>query len=244
MREQSALTVDRGLRHLLRSAQCICRRDLQLTPCQLPAELAKLEGTLDGKPLTLHSWRYRGSQSSTFTLAVLEVAQRLCSFTAIGLPTQGAPWPILGIDIIALRGTISLVALDLAPTDEAFWTAHCTALLAAIRAQVEDAVIPRKHPGFTHGVFSPLALIAGARMGGEAAVFTAADSLLSGTASILRSQQETSRSAAAQLRRDRWLDAEKRNRKEHNALEKMFGSAIATRYLDDFLFAVPEGATS
>lgn len=244
MHEASAIAVDHCLRRLLLSAQHTCRHDLQLAPCEFPAEFAKLEGWLDGKPVTLHSWRYGGAQFSTFTLAVLEVGQRLCSFTAVGLPAEGAPLPILGIDIIALRGAISLVALDLAPTDEAFWVAHCAQVLEGVLTDVKDAIVPRKRPSFTEGVFSPLAVIAGARSSCETVVIGAAEALLHGAASIVKSRREPSFSTAAQTRRELWLAAEKRNRKEHNALGKMFGAPIATRYLDQFLFAVSkEGAS-
>jgi len=38
-------------------------------------------------------------------------------------------------------------------------------------------------------------------------------------------------------KKERWLSAERQNRKEHNALARLFGPDLAGEYLERFLFA-------
>lgn len=239
-----APTLDDGLRRLLRCAR-ECAGRLGLRPTPVPGELARLEGSLDGTPegapLALHTQRYRGAGLDSLTVAALETPRGLCSLTVIGLPAAGAPLPVLGIDIIALRGTISLCALDLAPTDEAFWQERCAQVLGAVRAAAQESLVSRQRPRFADDTFSPLAIIAGVRPGREAAVLDAAALLLQRTAALLLDGPGPVRApaqlAASRQRLQRWLAAERQNRKEHNALARMFGPEAAARYLDKFLFA-------
>ncbi len=237
MSKESSLIIDQGIRCLLRSAEKSFVSETNLIPWEMPAGLSQLEGILDGNPLRLHTRRYRGTRLDSFTVAVLATDQQLCSFTAIGLPPPGAPWPVLGIDLIALRGAISLIAIDLAPTDLDFWERYCAPLLTELHTQVQDVVVRRKRPSFADSTFSPLALIAGVSVGKEEPVFIATETFLQQTMALLGRLPAFPYSRAAWMHRERWLTAEKQNRKEHNALERMFGSAVATRYLDEFLFA-------
>ena len=184
----------------------------------------------------MHTQRYRGAHLAPLTIAVLEQEQKLCSLTVIGLPRAGAPSPVLGIDLIALRGALSLVALDLAPLDTHFWSTHCSSILDAVHTLVAPALVPRKRPAFAADVFSPQALIGGTRVGQEETVFAAAELLLVRTAELLAQTSPATLCTKAEERLGRWLAAERHNRKEHNALSQMFGAAFATQYLDQFLF--------
>lgn len=255
--------LDEGLRRLLLCARQ-CADTLGLRPAPVPDDLAQLQGTLDGTrdgtPLCLRTERYSGQRLDSLTVAVLETPGGLCSLTVIGLPVAGAPFPILGIDLIALRGTISLCALDLAPLDEGFWQSRCAPVLCAVHAAAQESLVVRQRPRFAEDTFSPLALIAGVRPGREAAVFDAVELLLLRTVVLLTADPRSrpapehareyaqeharERQFAAQtsrLRRERWLLAERQNRKEHSALSRMFGPEAATRYLDGFLFANHHG---
>lgn len=236
MREEQSARLDAGLRRLWQKATTALVGRLALSPVALPKELAKAAGTLGGRDITMHTQRYRGAHLAPLTIAVLEQEEKLCSLTVIGLPSAGAPSSVLGIDLIALRGVLSLVALDLAPMDADFWSAHCSSILDAVHTLVAPALLPRKRPAFAADVFSPQALIGGARVGQEESIFAATELLLVRTAELLAQISPAVLSAGAAERLGRWLSAERHNRKEHNALSQMFGAAFATRYLDQFLF--------
>ena len=240
MNQEPVATLDQWLRRLLRRAELLLADGAE-PPAEIPPELRQIEGYFDDKPIRLLTWRLRSPYFASLTLAALEAEGRLCSLTVIGLPQPGAPWPVLGMDIIALRGSISLLAIDLAPTDWSFWKAHCEGVLHQVRAAAAPALVLRKRPDFTAEAFSPLALIAGVRSGQEAPALAAAELLLERIAEILRSAALPQFSPVARERQSRWLAAERRNRKEHNALERMFGPALATHYLDDFLFRTDPG---
>ena len=234
--QAQAATLDAGLRRLWQMATTELVGRLSLRRVALPPELAKAEGTIGGSSVTMHTQRYRGAQLAPLTIAVLEIEQKICSLTVIGLPSAGAPCPVLGIDLIALRGVLSLVALDLAPTDADFWTTHCSSILAAVQTLAAPALIARKRPEFAAEVFSAAALIGGTRVGQESHVFAAVELLLVRSAELFAQTRGVPFRPTASQRLDRWLAAERQNRKEHNALTQMFGAAFATQYLDQFLF--------
>ena len=235
--------IDGELRRLWELVADLVAPRLGLRPVALPPSLALTSGRLEGSVLTLRTQRYAGNGGAALTLAAIETAQgRLCTLTVLGIPPPGAGWPVLGIDLIALRGTLALVAVDLAPVDPTFWQLHCAPLLQALRTRTADSLVARKRPAFTVETFSPLAVIAGARAGSEAVVCAAIAQLLEETAALLSGQQAVvaSPSPSAQLARASWLAAEKQNRKEHDALSRIFGPRFASYYLDEFLFASPE----
>ena len=142
--------------------------------------------------------------------------------------------PIVGVDLIGLAGALSLVAVDLAPTDDAAWQTHAAAMLTALHASVESRVVPRRRPSFADEVFSPRALIAGVRRGAELAVLDAVASFVEHALGRWPAPLALApeRAAAASDRVDAWCRAELRNRREHDALTRLFGAAPATAYLD------------
>ena len=233
--------IDRELRQLWELVEDFVVPRLALRPVALPPWLALTSGQLEGSVLTLRTQRYAGAGGAALTLAAIESAPgRLCTLTVLGIPPPGVGWPVLGIDLIALRGTLALVAVDLAPIDPRFWQLHCAPLLQALRMRAADSLVARKRPAFTSETFSPLSVIAGARAGGEAAVCAAIAQLLKETAMLLCSEPTAAPSPSAQRARASWLAAEKQNRKEHDALSRIFGPRFASYYLDEFLFAPPE----
>lgn len=241
MKEGQAAILDAGLRRLWQKATTAFVGRLALRPVALPPELAEVAGTLAGTPVTMRTQRYRGAQLAALTVAVIEVEQRLCSLTVIGLPSAGTHCPVLGVDLIALRGTLALVALDLAPIGAEFWSARCSVILDAMHTLASPALLPRKRPDFTAEVFSDKALIGAARVGQEEAVFAAVELLLERSAELFAPSSAARVDPKAAQRLTRWLAAERQNRKEHNALAGMFGAAFATRYLEQFLFGATAG---
>lgn len=231
--------LDRNLRQLWELVQHLVVPRLGLRPLALPPELALASGELEGRRLTLRTQRYTGPGGAALTLAAIAGEDgRLCTLTVLGIPPLGAGWPVLGIDLIALRGTLALVAVDLAPLDQPFWQQYCAPLLQALQAQLPDLLVPRKRPGFAVETFSPLAAIAAARAGSETAVCAAIAELLQQTTALLAAAPTLA--PAAPAARARWLAAERQNRKEHDALSRIFGPRFAAYYLDEFLFAPPE----
>ncbi|HTN91863.1 MAG TPA: hypothetical protein VL242_49680, partial [Sorangium sp.] len=143
-------------------------------------------------------------------------------------------------DLVAFGGRLSLVALDLSPTDAAFWQEHARPLLEAAHARAAAKLAPRRPPAFAEGALSPLALIAGVRPGAEGAAFDAAAGLLDALRGLpaLDPARPGERGEAAFRRNLALRRAELSNRKEADVLAAMFGRAFADRYLREHLFRV------
>jgi hypothetical protein len=213
-----------------------------LSEVELPAQLAAHSGRLGSAPVRLLTRRLAGAGLGALTIAYMVTeAETLVSATVIGMPARGSLLPILGVDVIAIGGTLSLVALDLAPTDEASFADLAAPILRALHEQTGAALVARKRPPFTAGVFSDLALIAAARPGQEELVATATCQFLRDYARLLGNPRplaaDPARAAAADARRHSYCAAEIRNRKEHDALARLFGAEFARLYLEGFLFA-------
>lgn len=232
--------IDRGIRRLRQLTHTALVERLGLTETPIPQEFALAEGSIGASAVTMHTRRYGGAQLAPLTVAVLEVDGRLCSLTVIGLPPPGSRLPVLGLDLIALRGSLSLLAIDLSPTDPEFFTSSCAAILKMTELLAAPAIVPRKRPAFAETSFSSGAIIAGARAGQEETVFNAVEYFLEQTGALLRGYAPEDFLPDAAERRIRWLAAERQNRKEHNALAHMFGAPFAAQYLDQFLFGSPE----
>jgi hypothetical protein len=236
--------IDIGLRNVLSVAE-LAIAGAGLVRCIFPGELGALVGTHAGDPLRMHTRRWCGAGFSALTVATIgDASDLLRTVTIVGLPAAGDPGPILGVDLIGLGGALSLVAVDLAPTDEVTWQTDAAAALAELHAAVEPHVVQRRRPSFADEVFSPRALIAGVRRGAERTVLDAVARFVEhaiGPRSPSRAI-EPERAAAANDRVDAWCRAELRNRREHDALTRLFGAAPATAYLDMLFGAGARGA--
>jgi hypothetical protein len=235
---------ERGLRAVRAAAEALVVR-LGLRALAVPAELRRIDGTLRDRPVSLRMRRFTGEGRVVLTIAeVVEQGGALCAVTVIGMPADGSLAPVLGIDLVALGGSLSLIAVDLAPTDAAVWDAHAEPLLARLHHASEAAVVPRRWPGFAVEVFSRRALLAGARRGGEVAALDAVARFAVSLAPLYAGDEpdrvDPARAGAAAERRRGWCRAERRNRREHDALTRMFGAGPAAATLD-LLFPV-EGA--
>lgn len=234
---------------------------LPLQPVAIAPELALSHGVLRGTAVAMSTQRYSGPGFQSLTIARIadptefaqpgatpaDVSEQSAStLTVVGLPWPASGLPVFGMDLIALRGSLSLCAIDLAPTDHDTWQGHCAPLLQRLRDQTTDVVVPRRPPTFTEGTFSPLALIVAARSGGEATLFRAILQFIDDVAQLVETSCQPSRDRATPPALQtapaiaRWLAAERQNRKEHNALSQIFGEAFAQRYLHSFLFAPPD----
>ncbi len=206
--------------------------DMQALP--LPAGLGELRGALGEVEVRLTTTRHRGGGCESLTIARITGADGLLrSATLIGQPTPASLGPVLGVDLIGFGGALSLVAVDLAPTDACAWDARAAGLLHALHAAVAGLVVPRRWPGFAHEVFSPQALIAGVRRGDEAPVLAAIAAFVAEVPAVYaESVTDGERIAAALARSAAWRRAELANRREHDALARIFGPAVAGEYLD------------
>ncbi|WP_437738274.1 hypothetical protein [Sorangium sp. So ce1335] len=208
----------------------------------LPACMALTSGRLQGEPVQMRSRAFTGAGWESLTIAaVSDGAGAVRAATVCGLPARGALRPLLGVDLVALGGRLSLVALDLSPTDAAFWQEHARPLLEAVHAGAAAALVPRKLPDFARDTLSPLALIAGARPGAEGAAFAAAAGLLDALRGLpsLDPVRPGERGEAAFRRNLDLRRAELANRKEMEALAAMFGRPFAERYLREHLLRAP-----
>ena len=253
--------IDAALRAIVRAAEEAWIDGLGLKERTLPPAIARMPGRIGDQAVALVTRRFDGPGLESLTLAVIATdataatgmsggAERLCSVTAIALPAPGSLAPILGIDVIAVRGALSLVALDLAPTDAALFDAQAAPILRDVQHGCA-ALTARKRPAFAGDTFSDLAVIVAARPGQEPVVAAATAQLLRASAALFSAAgaphapaPDPARAAAASARSLAWRRAELGNRKEHDALARIFGAEPARRYAEDFLFADPAGPAS
>ena len=215
-------------------------QQLGLYPVAIPPEFAHAAGVIGEMPIVMETQRYAAPWLEHFTLAVLRDAHaQVLSVTVSAVP-HCCPLPILGLDYVAFRGMLSLVALDLCPTDQGFWQAYAAAPLAHIHLQAQG-LTARKVPTFTRGIFSPHAVFAAARPGQESVALDLAQQLLTLYLELPRMSLADSEQADLLAMTLRWRLAMRQNKKEQQALARIFGEDYAHRYLDDFLFAVPRG---
>lgn len=227
----SSTAIDAGLRSVLAAIEAWIGPGL--AACPLPAGLDALAGSHADAALRLDTRRWRGGGFSALTVATIrDVTGRLCSVTIIGLPAAGELGPIVGLDLIGLGGALSLIAVDLAPTDHDTWAACAVAPLTALHAAVAPHVVPRRWPSFAEEVFSPHALIAGVRRGAELEALCAVADFVARARPLATTAAEPERAAAASARVAAWCRAELQNRRENVALTRIFGADPAAAYLD------------
>ncbi|MGK3983715.1 hypothetical protein WME99_11805 [Sorangium sp. So ce136] len=239
---REALTdpIDRGMRGVLAAAFRLAGA-WGLARLPMPGSVAVASGRLRGEPVEMRSHAFAGAGWESLMIAALaDGAGALRVATVCGLPARGALRPLLGVDLVAFGGRLSLVALDLSPTDAAFWQEHARPLLEAVHARAAAKLALRRPPDFARGTLSPLALIAGARPGAEGAAFDAAAGLLDALRGLpaLDPARPGERGEAAFRRNLALRRAELSNRKEADVLAAMFGRAFADRYLREHLFRV------
>jgi hypothetical protein len=226
--------IDPGLRAVLAAAQRWIDA-AKLDPAPLPGRLGELQGALGEANLRLSTRRHVGGGLAALTVAAIRDDQgRQRSATLIGLPDPATLAPVLGVDLIGFGGALSLVAVDLSPTDDEAWAGRAAPLLARLHAAVGDHGVPRRWPAFAAEVFSSQALIVGARRGAEGPVLAAVADFVADVAAVFRGPvtSEPERVAAAAARVVAWRRAELANRREHDALARIFGPADAADYLE------------
>jgi hypothetical protein len=226
--------IDTGLCAVLAAAQGWIDA-ANLDRVALPGGLGELQGALGEATLQLSTRRHVGGGFAALTVASIRDDQgRLRSATLIGLPEPATLAPVLGVDLIGFGGALSLVAVDLSPTDDAAWAGQAAPLLARLHAAVGDHGVPRRWPAFAAEVFSSQALIVGVRRGAEEPVLAAVAEFVADVAAVFGEPRTTQpeRVAAVAARVVAWRRAELANRREHDALARIFGQAAAADYLE------------
>ena len=226
--------IDLGLRAVLAAAgRWVDAAGLERV--SLPGGLGELRGALGDASLRLLTRRHIGGGFASLTVAGIDDAgNELRSATLIGLPEPATLAPVLGVDLIGFGGALSLVAVDLSPTDDQAWAERAGPLLGELHAAVAGHVVARRWPAFAAEVFSSRALIAGVRRGEEAAVLAAVARFVAEVGEVFAGPPATDprRIAAAAARVVAWRRAELANRREHDALARIFGEAAAAAYLE------------
>ncbi len=219
--------ISRGLAALTEVAHTTLVARLNLRRVPVPSQLATLAGQFRGQSLTMQTQAFCGHGFSRLVLSTITGSDgAVKTFTLIGTPTPDLGLPVVGIDLIAMNRALSLVAVDLSPTDEQRWQNLAAPILQELHASVADRSVPRRWPAFARDVFSPLALICGAKRGEEPVLFAAISLMLERYANAI-AQQATpispARARVAEYRSHQWAAGERQNRREHDALTAIFG---------------------
>lgn len=210
---------------------------LGLAEVELPPALRRIEGSVRGLPVAMRVRRFAGGALAALTVAtIVDPDGRPLAVTLIGTPADGSLAPILGVDLVALAGSLSLVAVDLAPTDDEAWRA-AEPLLQRLHDATDGQIVARRWPEFALEVFSPRALLAGVHREHVSAVLAAVAGFVAELGPIYAdaASADPTRQTAARERGARWRLAERRNRREHDALTRLFGEP-STAALIDLLF--------
>ena len=104
-------------------------------------------------------------------------------------------------------------------------------------------MVPRRWPSFADDVFSPHALIAGVRRGAEPEALRAVADFIAHARPPATAAVEPGRAAAAAAKVAAWCQAELRNRRESEALTRIFGADTTAAYVDLLFGAGAVGAT-
>jgi hypothetical protein len=187
----------------------------------------------------MRSQRFVGGAWSQLVLAEIlgERSGRVLA-SVIGLPARGLGDSVLGVDLVAFGGKLSLAAVDLSPIEEAAWTAHSRPALERLHDASARLTVERTRPAFTHHTFSSLALVSAAKPGDDVALLSA---LARWLPQAMAGRGQTG-GEAAWATQQRWRESERSNRKEADGMARLFGSDFARRYVEDFLFPL-DGAT-
>jgi hypothetical protein len=231
-------SISTGLRALTDEVALQALTDWHLHETEVPAHFATAEGRVRDHGVRMVTRRFCGSRYRHVTVARIDDDQgQALSATVIALPQPTVPMPVICADLVAIGGELSLVAVDLAPTDPQTWQVMAAPLLEVLRQRVEGHIIERKRPSFTASAFSPKALIVAAKKGAEATVLHAVLTFFRSLSPVVNHVGgDGSSDHDAALRE--WVRVQLANRKEHDALSRIFGAAFTERYLGDFLFSL------
>ena len=190
----------------------------------------RIRGELAGEPVCLATVSFTASHMERCVWARLQTADdRGVTRTIVSVP-RGEGF-VLGMDIVAMKGRMSLFAIDLFGTTPALdERAHAT--LRAAKESLQG-FRERPLPEFAKGTFSSDAIVGSLSEGYESAAVPCVEQILAQAwSSIGRPDDDDAGLAKA----DAWLAGERANRGERNALARIFGAEIARTYLDQMVF--------
>lgn len=222
--------------HLVR--QRIVER-LALQPVPIDPDLGCAHGTFRGAPVSLETnvWRGQGVAMARFAVLEgpeLEIGNIMC------VPETDYVVPILGADIVAVRGRPIMIAADLSPVsrdlDEHLHQYERLRSALADRPQLPDA---GPLPEWAHELFSPYALYTRVDDTEFEPAFDTFGRLPDLFAEMIK-DAEPSPSAADSVRaaQQHYQLVHREDDKGLRLLAGMFGADWAQRYLRDVLFPV------
>ena len=198
-------------------------------------EFSVLRGELAHEPVEMRTSAYGCPSVARLAWVRMDTIDgKPVTRTMVALP-RGAG-TIVGLDVVALKNRVSLFAVDLRGTN-AEATVAADATLGVGRTKLRGFT-DRPRPQFVEGAFSDHAIIGGFEEGAEESGIDCVRIAL-GRVALQTCPGKAEDDRAVVLN---WLDAERRNRKERNALARMFGVDRAESYLERFLFSASAAA--
>jgi hypothetical protein len=187
---------------------------------------AELSGSMREQPAMLKTACWIDDKGATLTLALMTVANSCVAVTAVGLPSATSSRSVFGIDLVAMGGTMSLVAADIV----AGATSTSVSNVMATLAQRTSVLPRRKVPDFAASIFSSEALIAGAPGGLGVLACAAVVDFVQGWSHLPTEATNNIELAT------RWCSAQRKNRREQQALGAVFGSSTIDYYMAQVMF--------
>ena len=210
---------------------------LKLQEIEVLPYFAKVQGTIAEIDVEMHSKRYQGNGFEHLSIATMNtLAGTPMSVTVVLMPESDRGWPILGLDYVGFRGTLSLAAFDLFPCDQKLWETECKTQLQKMKEQSQN-LIQRKTPDFAQDVFSSEAFFCAAKDSEQLRLASDLVKQLVVLYQEITQKPELSGSSNFQDSIEKWKHAMRSNKKEHSALSRIFGSDFTNAYLSEFLFA-------
>lgn len=233
------MTVDAGMRAVLGATVEALTPGLR--PVELSPGMARRHGRWRDEALVLETRVWAGEGWERVVVAHTLGPHGVVTATIIGLPADGWSHEVVGFDLIAFGGRLSLAAVDLAPLDDTHFEAHARPRLQRLHADAAKWVVERRSPTFAKATFSPEALIVAERAGTDGALLESVATFARGLAAF--PTQRASDTARALEKKDGWKRAMNQNRKEMEALSRLFGEAWVREYVDSVLFPQREVTT-
>ncbi|MDY6936434.1 MAG: phycocyanobilin:ferredoxin oxidoreductase [Cyanobacteriota bacterium] len=219
----------------------VWRRDLDLSPYLLPADMGYVEGRLEGETVTIENRCYQTPQFRKIHLELATVGKALEILHCVMFPRPNYALPIFGTDLVSGPGGISAAIVDLSPVtkERRLPLTYRRALASLPPIQFSQ---PRQLPPWGD-IFSDICLFVRPENDREEEQFVnRVEDFLTLHCQQAIAAPSVSRADRLQLLQGQqyYCTKQQKNDKTRRVLERAFGVEWAQRYISTVLFDRPE----